>query len=91
MAAHVEGKIDIPEGETYLSFFVLLITRGSKGLAIVTLLLAVILASSTVDSLENSLVAAFAGLFLKNGISLQWARLLAILVRDSNSSQFNIF
>eukprot|EP01056_Protomagalhaensia_sp_Gyna25_P002663 Protomagalhaensia_sp_Gyna_25__2662@NODE_251_length_4179_cov_46_583333_g193_i0_p1_GENE_NODE_251_length_4179_cov_46_583333_g193_i0NODE_251_length_4179_cov_46_583333_g193_i0_p1_ORF_typecomplete_len438_score53_77SSF/PF00474_17/3_7e02SSF/PF00474_17/1_1e40_NODE_251_length_4179_cov_46_583333_g193_i03371650 len=77
MAAVFAGQLEIPEGEEYLSFFHLL-QLCPTAFTILALILTIVLASSTIDSLQNSLAAALGADLLRQKQSLHWARLFSI-------------
>eukprot|EP01054_Gregarina_sp_Poly1_P000903 Gregarina_sp_Poly_1__902@NODE_1216_length_4762_cov_60_304579_g830_i0_p2_GENE_NODE_1216_length_4762_cov_60_304579_g830_i0NODE_1216_length_4762_cov_60_304579_g830_i0_p2_ORF_typecomplete_len511_score64_86SSF/PF00474_17/2_5e03SSF/PF00474_17/5_5e41SSF/PF00474_17/7_7e02Spore_permease/PF03845_13/1_3e03Spore_permease/PF03845_13/8_9e05Spore_permease/PF03845_13/5_5e03_NODE_1216_length_4762_cov_60_304579_g830_i031554687 len=79
MAASYQGQITVYPGEEFMSFFNVL-TVCPKSFSVLALILALVLSSSTIDSLQNSLVAAFAGDLLRANQSLHWARLMAIML-----------
>eukprot|EP01053_Blabericola_migrator_P006240 Blabericola_migrator_1__6239@NODE_314_length_10020_cov_127_741485_g257_i0_p1_GENE_NODE_314_length_10020_cov_127_741485_g257_i0NODE_314_length_10020_cov_127_741485_g257_i0_p1_ORF_typecomplete_len514_score73_00SSF/PF00474_17/2_2e03SSF/PF00474_17/7e41Spore_permease/PF03845_13/9_2e02Spore_permease/PF03845_13/0_00013Spore_permease/PF03845_13/1_6e04Spore_permease/PF03845_13/2_1e03Colicin/PF01024_19/2_1Colicin/PF01024_19/2_8e03_NODE_314_length_10020_cov_127_741485_g257_i019743515 len=78
VAAATAGQIDLPEGEEFMGFY-LLLTICPTFFTAITLILAIVLSSSTIDSLQNSLAAALAGDLLRSKHSLHWARLFSVM------------
>lgn len=88
LASFKAGNIEIPGGQEHNSFFILL-NNSNPIYSALTLVLATVLAASTVDSLQNGLVVAFASLSERKTKSLHCARLFALIVRLKTA--MNIF